>query len=83
MLLDKLRSRLETLASEVGTAAEQAVTSKVQKLASIDGYNIGLSHLEVSFERPWLESETDVDTYLGSLREAMLDAIGSGKRIQV
>jgi hypothetical protein len=165
-LLDNLRSRLETLASEARAAAEQTVTSKVQKLAAIDGYDkltdqqkqqidsiveetieqiksqpliavvkeaatrieqkgftdilgkvnswtqkpdeskagdsengdsetkpkpawkppvefIGLSHLSVSFERPWLESDADVDAYLGKLREAMLDAIGSGKRIQV
>jgi hypothetical protein len=38
-LLDSLRSRLETLATEARAAAEQAVTSKVQKLASIDGYD--------------------------------------------
>jgi hypothetical protein len=38
-LLDNLRSRLETLSSEARAAAEQAVTSKVQKLASIDGYD--------------------------------------------
>jgi hypothetical protein len=165
-LLDNLRSRLETLASEARAAAEQAVTSKVQKLAAIDGYDklsdqqkqqidsivdetieqiksqpliavvkeaatrfeqkgftdilgkvnswtqkpdepkagdsengdsetkpkpawkppvefIGLSHLSVSFERPWLESETDIDAYLGSLRQSMLDAIKDGKRIQV
>ena len=160
-LLDSLRGRLETLATEARAAAEQAVTSKVQRLASIEGYDkltdaqkqqiesivyetieqiksqpliavvkeaasrfmqkgytdilgkvnswtqkpeetatdesetklkpawkppvefIGLSHLSVSFERPWLESEPDVDAYLGKLRQAMLDAINDGKRIQV
>jgi hypothetical protein len=170
-LLDSLRARLERLASEARAAAELAVTSKVQKLASIEGYEkltdaqkqqidsivyetieqiksqpliavvkeaatrfeqrgytdilgkvnawtqkpdpneaggpqtgvpetsgagagakpvwkqpvefIGLSHLSVSFERPWLESETDIDAYLGSLRQSMLDAIKDGKRIQV
>ena len=39
MLLDNLRSRLETLASEARAAAEQAVTSRVQKLTAIDGYD--------------------------------------------
>lgn len=38
-LLDSLRSRLEKLASEARSAAEQAVTSKVQKLTAIDGYD--------------------------------------------
>jgi hypothetical protein len=161
MLLDSLRSRLETLATEARAAAEQAVTSKVQKLAAIDGYDkltdqqkqqinsivdetieqiksqpliavvkeaatrfeqkgytdilckvnswtqkpeetdagntetkpktawkppvefIGLSHLSVSFERPWLETEPDVDAYIGKLREAMLEAIKQEKRIRV
>lgn len=164
-LLDNLRRRLETLASEARAAAEQAVTSKVQKLASIDGYDkltdeqkkqiesivyetieqiktqpliavvkeaatrfetsgyssilskltqwtapkpepkpkaaddksptpeksdwkppiefVGLSHLNVSFERPWLQSETDVDEYLANLRQSMLNAIAAGKRIQI
>jgi hypothetical protein len=44
---------------------------------------VGISHLHVAFERPWLESETDVDAYLGNLRQSMLDAIKDGKRIQV
>ena len=38
-LLDTLRSRLEKLASEARAAAEQAVTSKVQKLTAIDGFD--------------------------------------------
>ena len=160
-LLDSLRGRLETLATEARAAAEQAVTSKVQRLASIEGYDkltdaqkqqiesivyetieqiksqpliavvkeaasrfvqkgytdilgkvnswtqkpeeressesetkpkpawkppvefIGISHLSVSFERPWLESEPDITAYLTLLRQAMLDAIDAGKRIQV
>jgi hypothetical protein len=39
ILLDSLRSRLENLATEARAAAEQAVTSKVQRLASIEGYD--------------------------------------------
>ena len=159
--LDSHRGRLETLATEARAAAEQAVTSKVQKLASIEGDDqlsdaqkqqiesivyetieqiksqpliavvkeaasrfmqkeytdilgkvnswtqkpeetatddletkpkpawkppvefIGISHLSVSFERPWLESEPDITAYLTLLRQAMLDAIDAGKRIQV
>jgi len=38
-LLDSLRGRLETLATEARAAAEQAVTSKVKKLASIEGFD--------------------------------------------
>jgi energy-coupling factor transporter ATP-binding protein EcfA2 len=39
--------------------------------------------IQVSFEKAWLADETDVDRYLASVREAMLNTIRDGKRIQI
>ncbi len=39
--------------------------------------------VRVSFEKAWLADETDVDRYLESMREALLDEIRKGKRIQI
>ncbi|MBB3204908.1 hypothetical protein FHS27_000675 [Rhodopirellula rubra] len=44
---------------------------------------IGLSHLEVDFDKPWLETTDDVDQYISKLREAMAVAVQEGKRIQL
>jgi len=39
--------------------------------------------VKVSFEKAWLADETDVDRYLESMREALLEEIRKGKRIQI
>jgi hypothetical protein len=39
--------------------------------------------IKVSFEKAWLADETDVDRYLESMREALLEEIRKGKRIQI
>jgi hypothetical protein len=39
--------------------------------------------VRVSFDKPWLADESDVDRYLDSMREALLTEIRSGKRIQI
>ncbi|QDS92477.1 hypothetical protein FF011L_12200 [Roseimaritima multifibrata] len=44
---------------------------------------IGLSHLEVNFDKPWLETTEDVDHYIGKLRNAMAGAVKEGKRIRL
>ena len=43
---------------------------------------VPLRTVRVSFEKAWLEDETDVDRYLESLRRALLGEISKGKRIQ-
>ncbi len=43
---------------------------------------VPLRNLWISFEKAWLEDETDVDRYLESLRRALLGEINRGKRIQ-
>jgi len=44
---------------------------------------IGMSHLNISFDKPWLQTQEDVDRYLDLLRAEMLSAVNSGKRIQL
>jgi hypothetical protein len=39
--------------------------------------------VQVSFDKPWLADESDVERYLDSMREALLTEIRSGKRIQI
>ncbi|MCC6503799.1 MAG: BREX system P-loop protein BrxC [Deltaproteobacteria bacterium] len=39
--------------------------------------------VKVLFEKAWLADETDVDRYLESLRQALLEEIRKGKRIQI
>ena len=39
--------------------------------------------VRVSFDKAWLANEADVDHYLESLREALLEEIRKGKRIQI
>jgi hypothetical protein len=163
-LVDSLKSRLETLATDARAAAEDAVTSRVKKLQAIPGYDtltteqrgeidaivkgtvdqirtqpiiavvreaatqfenksytdilkkvttwttprsnpkseienpksddptpewkppiefIGLSHLDVSFDKPFLQSAPDIEAYIDQLRKAMMQAINDGKRIQI
>ena len=39
--------------------------------------------VRVSFDKAWLADETDVDRYLESMREALMEEIRKGKRIQI
>lgn len=39
--------------------------------------------VKISFDKAWLADETDVERYLESMREALLDEIRKGKRIQI
>lgn len=39
--------------------------------------------VNVSFGKAWLADEADVDSYLESMREALMDEIRKGKRIQI
>ena len=52
-------------------------TGNVEKIECVP-----LRTVPISFEKAWLEDETDVDRYLESLRKALLGEISRGKRIQ-
>jgi hypothetical protein len=44
---------------------------------------ISSRNINVAFDKAWLADETDVDRYLESMREALLEAIRKGKRVQI
>ena len=44
---------------------------------------VSSSEVIVSFEKAWLADEADIDQYLQSLRDALLEEIRNGKRIQI
>ena len=44
---------------------------------------IASKSIALSFDKAWLADETDVDAYLKAMREALLDQIHKGKRIQI
>ncbi len=44
---------------------------------------VTIHSLKVPFNAAWLADETDVDRYLASMREALLEEIRQGKRIQI
>ena len=44
---------------------------------------VSSSTIKVPFAKAWLADETDVDRYLDSMRQALLEEIRKGKRIQV
>jgi len=39
--------------------------------------------LQLNFNKPWLENETDVDDYIEKMKEVFLKEIKNGKRIQI
>ena len=44
---------------------------------------VSSSTIKVPFAKAWLADEADVDSYLDSMRQALLEEIRKGKRIQV
>ena len=59
--------------------AQNGGTIAVQKRVEV----VPARSLKVSFNKAWLEDETDVHNYLESTKEAMLKEIKDGKRIQI
>lgn len=39
--------------------------------------------IKLEFNKPWLEDETDVNSYVAKMKEALLKEIRDGKRIQI
>ena len=44
---------------------------------------VSARNIKVTLDKPWLETEQDLDDYLEQYREALLSAIKEGKRVQV
>jgi len=67
------------------TAIEGSDTSTYPKVKE-PSYSVSSVYSVVkntSFDKAWLADETDVERYLESMREALLDEIRKGKRIQI
>jgi hypothetical protein len=45
--------------------------------------SVSVRQVRVSYHKPWLSSEGDVDEYLDEYKKALLEAIAEGKRIQL
>ena len=73
------------LAPQPGKAATPDEGSKPTSLANpeLRIEYIPSRSVKVSFDKAWLADETDVERYLESMREALLDEIRRGKRIQI
>jgi len=63
--------------SESGTSDDNAETSTAQ----ID--YVGLRALHVSYDKAWLADESDVEAYIEAIRNALLEAIKEGKRVNL
>ncbi len=61
---------------------EGAKTGQTDKPEPLIDYVSGRA-VKVLFDKAWLADETDVDQYLESMREALLEEIRKGKRIQI
>lgn len=44
---------------------------------------VNVRQVRASYDKAWLADETDVERYLESMREALLDQIRKGKRVQI
>ncbi len=64
------------------TADEGAKTATLERPEARIEY-VSSRAIMVSFEKAWLADQADVDLYLESMREALLEEIRKGKRIQI
>jgi Cu/Ag efflux protein CusF len=44
---------------------------------------IGIKKIEVSFKKVWIEHESELEEYIGLLKEAVLKELKKGKKVQV
>lgn len=56
----------------------KAAVEKQHKPATISAKNI-----QVNFRKPWLADEADIDEYLAKYRDALLEEIRQGKKVQL
>lgn len=68
---------------QVDKATSDEVGSKQPAVAEQPIEYVPSRSLKVAFDKAWLADETDVERYLESMREALLNEIRNGKRIQI
>ncbi len=82
-LLTKL---IELTAPKPATAAKSTETAEADPAEHISEPQpkyIASRQITIPFDKPWLADESDVDRYLESMREALINEIRNGKRIQI
>lgn len=68
-------------AARSGDSGEEAETAPV--LAKPKTQIVAAKDLRVSFSKPLLESEADVEAYLESYKEALINTVQQGRKVQV
>jgi hypothetical protein len=58
-----------------------ATTTQLQTRTEIE--YVSIKNVTTTFKKAWLAEESDVDSYVDSLKEALLTEINKGKRIQI
>lgn len=81
----RILGQVNSLSQQDSPAGENTATSGQQPtgVAEPAVEYVTCRSIQVHFEKAWLADETDVDRYLASVREAMLNTIRDGKRIQI
>lgn len=71
------------LLSQISAWAQETSTEAGAEVAENGVEYVTQSRLALTFARPYLADEADIDAYLAELKAAMLKAIKDGKRIQI
>lgn len=75
--------KVSGLISRYTKPSAEAVGQGATNVADPPAEYITSRSIKISFNKAWLTDESDVDGYLTMLREALLQEIRSGKRIQI
>jgi hypothetical protein len=68
----------KTIGGEEGTQKPEVTEPESQAIETVQA-----KHIKVTFSKPWLESEQDIDNYLEEYRKSLLAAVKDGKHIQL
>jgi hypothetical protein len=82
-LLTKLIDLTAPKSPPSGKSTNISEADPVEQILEPQPEYIASRQINIKFDKPWLADETDVDRYLESLRDALLQEIRNGKRIQI
>ncbi|MBE0434438.1 MAG: BREX system P-loop protein BrxC [Methylomicrobium sp.] len=79
----KLLTRILDLTAPKPTSESESEGDSNKQITEKRPEYIASRHITVAFDKAWLADESDVDRYLESMREALINEIRNGKRIQI
>lgn len=82
-LLTKLIELTAPKPAAGGKSTETAEADPAEHISEPQPKYIASRQITIPFDKPWLADESDVDRYLESMREALINEIRNGKRIQI